>query len=162
MPSQTKREYDAAYYKANRERVRARNKAYHRLNPDKALARNRKINVTVRGRACQLWFGAKRRAKQFLVPFTITREWVEERLSAQTCELTGRTLVLDGSDSDTHFHPFAPSIDRKHSRGGYTPENCRIICIQANLAISGFGVDALLSLADDIKKHRQTHPTETA
>lgn len=43
--------------------------------------------------------------------------------------------------------PWAPSIDRIENRQGYTLDNCRVVCLAANLAMSDWGADVLLRLS---------------
>jgi hypothetical protein len=50
-------------------------------------------------------------------------EWIEERLTAGTCEVTG----LPFGNVDSGHDPRAPSIDRLDSSLGYTPDNCRLV-----------------------------------
>jgi 16S rRNA C967 or C1407 C5-methylase (RsmB/RsmF family) len=54
-------------------------------------------------------------------------------------------------------HPFAPSIDRKLSRGGYTPDNVRLVCVAANFGMGQWGEEVFLSLARaavELEDHR--------
>lgn len=74
---------------------------------------------------------AKDRARRRGIPFTLTMEWVRERIEAGTCELSGLPFSLSGE--------FVPSIDRIDASQGYTPENCRIVAHYVNRAINQFG-----------------------
>jgi hypothetical protein len=47
-------------------------------------------------------------------------------------------------------NPWAPSVDRIESRHGYTIENCRVVCIAANIALSDWGIDVLVRLSRGI------------
>lgn len=48
--------------------------------------------------------------------------------------------------------PWGPSIDRIENRQGYTLENCRIVCLAANLAMNDWGLDVLLRLSRGIHR----------
>ncbi len=81
-----------------------------------------------RGRAKQMFYGARERAARKDLPFTITREMVVERLTA----LDGiAEVVADRFDfasrGDVHQNPYAPSLDQKIPGQGYTPENFQIV-----------------------------------
>lgn len=52
------------------------------------------------------------------------------------------------------MNPLAPSLDRITPAAGYTPDNVRVVCSQANTALSEYGVDSLLALAEDIRQHQ--------
>ena len=71
----------------------------------------------------------KQRAREKGIDFTLTIDWVEEKLSRGVCEITGIAFVLG-----TIRHPFLPSIDPIDSNKGYTPENCRMILWMLNAA----------------------------
>lgn len=46
--------------------------------------------------------------------------------------------------------PLSMSVDRKESSKGYHYENCRIVCLAVNLAMSNWGVDSWLRIAKAI------------
>lgn len=48
--------------------------------------------------------------------------------------------------------PWGPSVDRIENRQGYTLENCRIVCLAANLAMNDWGLDVLLRLSRGIHR----------
>lgn len=69
------------------------------------------------------------RAKTKGIECSLTLEWVEQKLLAGVCEVTGIAFV-----TGVLRHPFQPSIDRIDSSKGYTPENCRIVLWFVNTA----------------------------
>jgi len=69
------------------------------------------------------------RAKKKGMECSITLEWVEQKLLAGFCEVTGIAFVMEGDR-----HPFLPSIDRIDSNKGYTPNNCRVVLWIINAA----------------------------
>ena len=44
-------------------------------------------------------------------------------------------------------HPFAPSLDRISSRGGYTADNVRLVCIAVNFGMGQWGEELYLTFA---------------
>lgn len=60
---------------------------------------------------------------------SIDLTWVQQRLKAGVCEITGIPFV-----TDVPRHPFLPSLDRVDSSRGYVPDNCRAILWMLNAA----------------------------
>ena len=60
---------------------------------------------------------------------SITLEWVEQKLLAGVCEVTGIAFEFERNGN-----PFFPSIDRIDSDKGYTPDNCRAVLWIINTA----------------------------
>jgi len=93
--------------------------------------RSRKFYGSVKGRAKTLFSAACRRDPDA----TITLEFVENRIAEGFCEVTKIPFdlsngyqILTGSKNN----PFAPSLDRKNPKVGYTPENVRVVIWQFN------------------------------
>ena len=73
------------------------------------------------------------------------------------CAVTGISFHLQSFPDALVKHPFAPSIDRKLSSGGYTPDNVRLVCIAANFGMGQWGEEVFLSLARaavELEDHR--------
>lgn len=85
-------------------------------------------------RADMLVNGARFRAKQLDLPRTITKAWVQAKIDAGVCEVTGVRFVLDGKDR----HPFTPSLDRRDPKQGYTHENTQVVIWAYNAAKCDF------------------------
>lgn len=83
---------------------------------------------------------AKARAAKTGKPFGLTRSDLVLLLlrSGGACEVTGIAFNLTSTTKHKN-RPFAPSIDRINSRLPYTMENCRLVCVAANLAINEWG-----------------------
>jgi hypothetical protein len=50
-------------------------------------------------------------------------------------------------------HPYAPSIDRVLSSGGYTKDNVRLVCVAVNFGIGEWGQEVYLTLAQGAVNH---------
>lgn len=98
-------------------------------------------NQTTRGRALKLHRNTKCRAKKKGLCFGLSEDWIEVRLMAGYCEITGIEFNFVAG------HPFAPSIDRIKPELGYTEENCRVICWMLNAAMNNWGLGPVLKVA---------------
>lgn len=88
---------------------------------------------------------ARQNAKQRKTKlFTLTEEQVLGlyRTCKGKCSVTMTPLSLAETDA-LGRRPFAPSIDRIDSSIGYTAENCRIVCLAANIAMNTWGESVL-------------------
>lgn len=104
---------------------RARKRRTHRRQTREA---NRRYRRTVKGWEANLLTRAKRRAERHGREFTLTREWLSPLLAPLVCAATGVPLTLEPGN------PNVPSIDRKDSTKGYTPENCWVVSWEYNNA----------------------------
>lgn len=120
-----------------------------RDNPDKVRAKFRRYHI--KEIHAQLWRGAKGRAKKYGHEFSLTKEWVKERIDAGTCELTGIKFIV-GSKIVGRCGPYSPSIDRIDSFKGYTPDNCRVILWALNMGLSEWGEETYLHVAMEYMK----------
>lgn len=85
-------------------------------------------------------------AKQRGIPFELTKEDVQHLLkqTGLTCSVTGTPFSLDKTGTRT---PYAPSIDRRDCTQGYTRENCRVVCVAANIGMNNWGDGVLAKMA---------------
>ena len=95
------------------------------LNPPVTATAKR----TVASLASKLLGNARRRASKKGLEFTITKDWIVERLDAGVCQLSGLPLEIAQSKTAN-----SPSLDRKDNSKGYTADNCQLITVQANSA----------------------------
>lgn len=131
-PEWAKREFDLA-----REIVRLAKLAFK--HQAQRLSQPEVYGLTLSARVTRLWASAKARAREKKLAFSLTKEWINERLERGHCEVTGlkfRTVSVRRGARN----PLAPSLDRKDPKGGYTPENCRLVAWIYNCA-KGEGSD---------------------
>lgn len=83
-----------------------------------------------------------RRASSKGMDFNLTAEWLDSKLSLESCEVTG--IRFEGKGTD----PFAMTIDRKDSRIGYVQDNCQAVVWIYNNAKSNFSHADLLVLVN--------------
>jgi hypothetical protein len=136
-----------------------------------ALDAAQKYRTTVRGRASHIYHHAKHREAAFAVmpvearssrmmktsaraskirgrPFTLTKQWIIERMERGVCELTGLPFDLSlGTGRSGRTSPFAPSIDRIDCSRGYEPGNCRMVLYAMNTALGDWGLKSFLPIA---------------
>lgn len=97
---------------------------------------------------CQM---AKSRASKKEREFDITPEYLIELWAEQDgrCAISGIEIELQYSDNGGP-HKHGPSLDRIDSSMGYTKGNVRIVTYHVNTALSNFGEEALMELAEQI------------
>ena len=63
------------------------------------------------------------------------------------CAISGLPFSLAEFADVLVKHPFAPSLDRISSRGGYTADNIRLVCIAVNFGMGQWGEELYLTFA---------------
>ena len=159
-----KRAYLAAYYQANKEKIKARAKVYHQTRykerwenatEEELAERRRKVNertaktkpwLTRRKRRPEAYLFniAKQRSKKKNIEFSIT---VEDLKMPEVCPLLGIKLDSYSDDIDVH-----PSIDRIDSSKGYIKGNVWIISHKANRVKSDATSDELIKIGMALKE----------
>lgn len=96
-----------------------------------------------KGRARSLWASARKRSEDKSLAFDLTPEWIQPKLEAGVCEVTGLPLELSGEEFKGygHFRPWTPSLDRIDPTKGYTTDNVQVVCWIYNQA-KGVGTHA--------------------
>lgn len=126
------------------EKVNAYNRARHAEDPERANDYGRKYKKSatfaawyVRNRHREIWKKAKQRAAKCGREFTISVEDVERLLLASSeCPYTRVPYeVAPGRN------PWAPSLDRVDSKGGYTLDNVEITSLWWNLAKNSWSAE---------------------
>ena len=73
---------------------------------------------TINGRGSHLYNNASQRAKRNDIEFTLTRQWITDKLTAGSCEVTGIPFVYKENEGKGHStNSFSPSIDRIDQNG---------------------------------------------
>ncbi len=105
---------------------------------------------TPRGRAKLLVYFAERRAKDAGLAFSLACEEIEKTLALGNCEATGLPFDMGPSLSRHRANPWSPSLDRRDSSKGYTPDNVQVVVAAYNYAKNEYPADVLLRLAHAI------------
>lgn len=100
-----------------------------------------RLRHPMRAKTNDLFRAAKWRAKRDKIPFTITLEWVREKLNALRCEVTGVHLRLSMHHGRGPAGAYSPSLDQILPGKGYTPGNTRLVAWGYN-ALKGRSQDA--------------------
>lgn len=93
----------------------------------------------------RLFNRAKTNAKERKHGFTLTREFAVQMLEDQRycCAVSGVPFSFTSAPRD----PWQPSIDRIDCTRGYHPDNVRMVCLIANVAMNRWGEGVLRDLA---------------
>ena len=112
----------------------------------KAVKRwNRKAAASVKMEPLPAWAvllarEARKRAKRKGLEFAITPRELGDlvRRADEHCEISGIAFDHERLGAG-EWRPFAPSLDRISSAGGYTYKNLRIVCVCVNAALNRWG-----------------------
>lgn len=120
-------EYARRYRKKNREQHRALMRKQYYKHREALLPKMREYATNRRKRdpRLSLFEGAKRRAKQYSLPFTIA---IDDIIIPELCPVLGIPIVIGGKANDPHL----PSLDRNIPELGYTPDNITVMSLRAN------------------------------
>lgn len=142
------REKNRKWREANREKAREASKRWHAKNRE--TNKERVLETTARyrqGQAAKYWFKCLRnRAAKAGREFDLTEEFLMELLSPMVCSVSGIQLEYEWT-GEGRTNPWAPSVDRIESPGGYTMDNVRLTCWAYNQAKSDWADDTVLRLA---------------
>lgn len=125
--------------------VRTKSSDVRKADPDYSEKHSlwRKSRRTVpRYRASRLITDAKTRCPDV----TVTLDWVEERIAAGTCSVTGIPFDLGGHGAPAR--PFTPSLDRIDPKQGYTLDNTQVVCWIYNRAKGVHGHEAVMQMVE--------------
>ncbi|HVL71232.1 MAG TPA: hypothetical protein VM434_05020 [Beijerinckiaceae bacterium] len=87
-----------------------------------------------------MWGKARWRAGKLGLAFEITKEDVLALLASQKlrCAMSGLRFDMRAVEGG-YRGPYRPSIDRIEARGGYTPDNVRLVIVAVNTALADWG-----------------------
>lgn len=94
-----------------------------------------------------LFDSIKHRCETKGIPFELTAGWIRERLDKGVCEATGLPFDFRRDPENRRVNPFSPSVDRIDQKGGYAPENCRVVVAMFNMARNEWKDDELYAVA---------------
>lgn len=129
--------YDFAAYK----------REWNKRNPgrSKELRRDWKLNNP----ASYLFYKSRTRAQRAGLEYSLTKEWIIQELAKGGCAATGLPFSFD-MGTPKQPNPWSPSIDRRDSSKGYTPDNCRIVVWVFNCAKMGWDDEVVLRMAQGL------------
>ncbi len=95
-----------------------------------------------------LYSRSKAGAKARGIEYALTIEDIEViyARSKGYCELTGLAFFMMRDSKEWKSNPWVPSIDRVSSSGGYSLENCRLVCNAVNRALGEWGENVFASI----------------
>lgn len=97
--------------------------------------RNKKVMPVLRKAVAR----ARLRSKQKGLEFTIDLDWARRQISRQDYHCIATGIEFDTRSRKSFMRPYIPSIDRKNSSMGYTPDNCRLVIFAFNAMVSDWG-----------------------
>lgn len=99
---------------------------------------------------------SKGRAKKIGLEHTVTMADLKQLAadSRYCCAVTG-LMFSNEKQGKSKTRPFFPSLDRKDSSKGYTPDNCRLVSVVANYAMNAWGEEMLTTIAVAHLKEKQ-------
>lgn len=133
--------------------LNAYNRAYQKKHPEKPKGRLRDLRGTIKGRAALMYSQIKARSKKRNVEFSVSREFLEQKLENGVCEATGLPFNFD--IKVFWENPFGPSVDRIESGENYTHENIQLACNMYNLGKSKYNeLDFIAMCCAVAERHR--------
>jgi hypothetical protein len=114
---------------------------------EKRKQSSNRFTETIPGRSKALFRAAKTRANRLGCMFSIDAPWIETRLAAGHCEVTGIPFDLKRGFNCGH-RPWSPSLDRKNPGDGYTKENTQLVVFAYNAAKGGWTHEEVLKLSN--------------
>lgn len=142
------REVNRLWREKNRDKAREASKRWHARHRVENRERVKEVTAKYRqGQAAKYQFKMLRnRAAKQNRAFDLTEDFIGELLAPMVCAVTGLELSYNW-DGNGRTNPWAPSIDRIDSAGGYPMDNVRVVCWAYNTAKSDWADDVVVALA---------------
>lgn len=107
--------------------------------------------------AIPLHKAARSRAQRRDLPFSLTVEWIVDRLRKieDRCEVSSMRFDYTPGSGGWHKPPLRPSLDRIDRAKGYQPENVRLVCTCVNISINEWGEETFFSMCEAVVKRRE-------
>ena len=124
--------------------------------PEYGTPRNRRQSEFI----YRLWNAAQVRSRKRGTLFTITREWVMDKVDEGCCAVSGVPFCYEFTgEGKQKRRPFAPSLDQINPGKGYTPENTQVVVSIYNYAKNNFEHEDVLRLSHALilAQARQSH-----
>jgi hypothetical protein len=117
-----------------------------------------------RGLLNHLISSARRRAQKMPVAFNLTLDFLADLYGRQEgmCAVSRLRFNMKRIPEALVKHPFAPSIDRIDSKGGYTQNNVRLVCVAVNFGMGEWGTEVYLTLARSAVAYELQEKSEDA
>ena len=142
--------YNAKWYRKNRQQRIDHANAWREANPgfrSSVVGSPERIRANV---VTNLLNNAQNRSRKNGWKCGIDRGWIQDRVDAGRCQLTGIPFRYDPGS------PYRPSVDRIDSAKPYEPGNCRMVLVFINWAKHAYAEDVfqevLLSVAEALRK----------
>ncbi len=134
------------YYAKNKERVKEYQAAYRCTPESKEYQKEYSTHWRKVNREKILWLGARKRAKDRNIEFTIEETDI---IIPATCPVLGIPIVRT---IDKQACSGSPSLDRIDSNKGYIKGNIRVISFRANTLKNNASVEELTLILEDSLK----------
>lgn len=112
---------------------------------------SKRSHTTINGRAGVLCRSAKRTARKIGVEFDLTKEWIKQKLDVGRCEITDLQFDLSnrnmGVKGAGNVQKYAPSLDRKNPKQGYTKNNVQLVVWMYNVGKQNYTHEDLVKFA---------------
>ena len=149
------REKSRINYANNKKHYVDKARRWRENNSEKAEHTRLKYHASLHGRAMRIFSATQSRCKTSGVPFSITLDWVQNKLNLGKCELTGLPFQLPLSP-EHYRNPYGPSLDRRNPKGPYSPENCRMVLWALNMGFSDWGEEVYRKIAETYLERNAT------
>lgn len=98
---------------------------------------------------------SRRRAAKSGIVYLLPDDYAAElyRFQHGRCDITGLRFSMQQFPQAFVQYPFAPSLDRKDSHGGYTVDNVRLVFVCVNFGVGQWGQEVYLHCARAAVEH---------